>query len=78
MFGVLKVVLLIAAVLAVWGTFGAIRRRQALARREGRPPERVRPPDPGPVEDMARCPVCTAFVPKRAATRCGRAGCPYG
>lgn len=29
-----------------------------------------------PVEDMAQCRVCGAYVPAAGASRCGRADCP--
>lgn len=29
-----------------------------------------------PVEDMAQCKVCGAYVPAKGASRCGRADCP--
>jgi hypothetical protein len=29
-----------------------------------------------PIEDMAQCRVCGAYVPASGATRCGRADCP--
>lgn len=28
-------------------------------------------------EDLVKCHVCSAFVPAKSATRCGRADCPY-
>jgi len=28
-------------------------------------------------EDLVKCRVCSAFVPAKSATRCGRADCPY-
>ncbi len=30
-----------------------------------------------PIEDMAQCRVCGAYVPAKGATRCGRADCPF-
>ena len=40
-----------------------------------------RPAKPGkaakPVEDMAQCRVCNAYVAAQGATRCGRDNCPF-
>lgn len=30
-----------------------------------------------PIEDMAQCKVCNAYVPAVGATRCGRDNCPF-
>ena len=30
-----------------------------------------------PIEDMAQCKVCGAYVPAKGATRCGRPDCPF-
>ncbi len=30
-----------------------------------------------PIEDMAQCKVCGAYVPAKGASRCGRSDCPF-
>jgi hypothetical protein len=78
-----KILLLIVVVGVVWWWY----RRAQVKSRE--PDERIdrnartsgRPAKPGkaakPVEDMAQCRVCNAYVAAQGATRCGRDNCPF-
>lgn len=80
--------LVIVAVIAVfwwWHRRNQIRRReQAELDRNPRAPNTRNAAKGGakggaakPIEDMAQCKVCGAYVPAKGATRCGRADCPY-
>ena len=78
-----KILLLIVVVGVVWWWF----RRAQVKSRE--PDERIdrsarkggRPAKPttsaNPVEDMAQCRVCNAYVAAKGASRCGRDNCPF-
>lgn len=50
-------------------------RREAVRRQRAEAP--ARSSAGGPVEDMAPCAVCGAYVPARGAARCGRPDCPF-
>ena len=81
-----KILLLILVVVALWYGVRWMARVQRVLERQERQNERrmeelrgQRPP-PKPAEpaaaDMQRCPVCSTYVTGTAS--CGRQGCPYG
>ena len=73
-----KLLLLVAIIGAVWWWHrrNQIRaREQAELDRGARGGTKNKPVKP--VEDMAQCKVCGAYVPAKGATRCGRDNCPY-
>ena len=73
-----KLLLLVIVVAAVWWWH---RRNQVRAReqaeldRDRRPGAKNKPVKP--IEDMAQCKVCGAYVAAKGATRCGRDNCPF-
>jgi uncharacterized protein len=80
-FSLTKLIVLVAAILAVWYGFKYVSRlqyqreerarlRDEINRREsvGRATE---------AEDMAACPSCKAYVPAKGARNCGRPDCPF-
>ena len=78
-----KILLLIAVIGVVWWWF---RRAQVKARDQDDRIDRNtrdsgRPAKTGkgakPVEDMAPCRVCNAYVAAKGASRCGRDDCPF-
>ena len=66
----LKWLVLIAIVAAVWFGFKAISRRNEAAKVDDR---KKSTPE---VEDMTACPVCGTYVTEGQGN-CGRQGCPY-
>jgi ribosomal protein L44E len=73
-----KLLLFVIVVGAVWWWH---RRNQVRAREKA---ELDRDPRPGakhkpvkPIEDMAQCKVCGAYVAAKGASRCGRDNCPF-
>jgi hypothetical protein len=73
-----KLLLLVLVVGAIWWWH----RRSQIKRREQEeldrnPRTRTRNKPVKPIEDMAQCKVCNAYVPAVGATRCGRANCPF-
>jgi uncharacterized membrane protein YqiK len=82
-----KILLIVAVIGVLWWWH---RRNQIKAReraefeRTGRAPGRTtgktksgaKGKPAQPIEDMAQCRVCGAYVPAKGATRCGRADCP--
>lgn len=76
-FGLTKLLLLIAVVLAVWQGFRYVQRREALrAGEELRRLRREKEAGARAVEELEACRVCGTFVPSRGAKRCGRRDCP--
>ena len=73
-----KLLLLVLIVGAVWWWH---RRNQIKAReqaeldRNKRDAAKNKPAKP--IEDMAQCKVCNAYVPAKGATRCGRTDCLF-
>jgi uncharacterized protein len=84
MFSLSKLVVLIAAVAAVWYGFKYVtrlqlereRKAEARDRVERRREARARGTEPS-AEDMVQCPACKAYVPAKGARNCGRPDCPY-
>lgn len=84
-----KILLLVVVIGAVWFGWRWFARMTADGRLQGRAPQgrqRRQPADRKPsgaarsseAEDMEKCGDCGAYVAPRAASACGRAGCPYG
>jgi uncharacterized membrane protein YqiK len=77
-----KILLIILIVGVVWWWH---RRNQIRARENeelernsrGAPRTRAKSKPAKPIEDMAQCKVCGAYVPASGARNCGRANCPY-
>jgi uncharacterized protein len=75
-------ILLIVAVIAVlwwWHRRNRIkaRERAELDKGAGSARAKTKNSPAKPVEDMAKCRVCGAYVPAKGATRCGRENCPF-
>ena len=81
--GIQKLLLLVIIVGVVWWWFrraqvksrdpdGRINRN---ARSNGRPAKPAK--SAKPIEDMAQCRVCNAYVAAKGASRCGRDDCPF-
>lgn len=76
-------ILIIVAVIAVlwwWHRRNQIkaREREELGKGGGRAARTKSKNSPAkPVEDMAKCRVCGAYVPTAGATNCGRDDCPF-
>ncbi len=68
---VLKWLVLIGIVAAVWFGFRAITRRNEKPKVDGRKREHLE------VEEMTACPVCGTYVTADQGN-CGRDRCPYG
>lgn len=77
-----KILLIVAVIGVIWWWH---RRNQIKAReraeldrnpRAGRTKSGAKGNSAKPIEDMAQCRVCGAYVPAKGATRCGRADCP--
>lgn len=74
-----KILLLVLIIGAVWWWY----RRNQIKARERAELERTQRTGSAkgkpvkPVEDMAQCKVCGAYVPAKGATRCGRDNCPF-
>lgn len=69
----LKYLILILVIVAVWYGFRYVNRRAELGRK---PPSS--PPQPQThAEDLAACRVCDAYVAEATAKSCGRKDCPY-
>ncbi|HEV8391762.1 MAG TPA: hypothetical protein VGQ35_18060 [Dongiaceae bacterium] len=77
-----KLLLLVAIVAAVWWWH---RRNQVRAREQAELDRNSRTTTTRgakgkpakPIEDMAQCKVCSAYVPAKGASRCGRDNCPF-
>lgn len=80
-FGLTKIAVLIAVVLAVWYGFKFVGRldQARKAQAEGKPKKRAenRNAKRPEVEDTVECPVCGAYVVARNSTPCERSDCPY-
>jgi len=80
-------ILLIVAVIAVlwwWHRRNQIRARERAeldrdtrSGRAGKTRAGAKGTPAKPIEDMAQCKVCNAYVPAKGATRCGRDNCPF-
>ena len=77
-----KILLILFVVGVVWWWYrrNQIRSREndeieRNPRRGSRPGGKNKPAKP--IEDMAQCKVCGAYVPASGARNCGRAKCPY-
>lgn len=71
-----KVLLIVLVIAAVWWWH----RRNQIKKREQSELERTphsRAKSAKPIEDMAQCKVCGAYVPAIGAKNCGRANCPF-
>ena len=82
-FSLQKILVLVLIIGTVWWFF---RRMQVKARERdsqlgGSPRGRPQKTKPGksakPIEDMAQCRVCNAYVAAVGASRCGRDNCPF-
>lgn len=77
----LKFLLLILAILAVWYGYRYVNRPKPGP--QAPPPARPQPgagpgASPAPrAEDMAACAVCGTYVAESTAKSCGRSDCPY-
>lgn len=73
-----KILLIVLVIGAVWWWHrrNQIRRREK-EELERRPHAAAKTRSGKPVEDMAQCKVCNAYVPAKGATRCGRDNCPF-
>ena len=73
-----KLLLLVLVVGAIWWWH---RRSQIKARErtelDRNPRTSAKNKPAKPIEDMAQCKVCNAYVPAVGATRCGRDNCPF-
>jgi hypothetical protein len=72
-----KILLIVLVIGAVWWFY---RRSQLKARDRAeldRNPRGTKGKPAKPIEDMAQCRVCGAYVPAIGATRCGRDNCPF-
>lgn len=74
MFGLGKLLILVAVVVAIWYGFKFVgrldaQRRKRLAQRDEQDIEKP--------EEMKECPVCGTFVVSGSTRDCGRDGCPY-
>lgn len=76
--------LLIAVVIGVfwwWNRRNQIRARERAdldnAARGSRAKSSAKNAAAKPIEDMAQCKVCGAYVPAKGASRCGRSDCPF-
>jgi uncharacterized protein len=73
-----KILLIVLVIGAVWWWHRRSqikRREQAELDRNPRAAAKTKPAKP--VEDMAQCKVCNAYVPAKGASRCGRENCPF-
>ncbi|WP_341703406.1 hypothetical protein [Ferrovibrio sp.] len=77
----LKFLLLILAILAVWYGYRYVNRPKPppppvppAGTKPGTPPEAAAAPR---AEDMAACAVCGTYVAESTAKSCGRSDCPY-
>jgi uncharacterized protein len=73
-----KILLIVLVIGAVWWWH----RRSQIKRREQaeldrNPRAAAKTKAAKPVEDMAQCKVCNAYVPAKGASRCGRENCPF-
>ena len=73
-----KLLLIVLVIGAVWWWH----RRNQIKRREQaefdrNPRAGARGKTVKPVEDMAQCRICGAYVPAISASRCGRDNCPF-
>ena len=73
-FGPIKLIVLVAVIVAVWYGFKLISR---LERQRKRRLKEQRQQDTESVDKMEKCPVCDTYVVAAAARDCGREGCPY-
>jgi uncharacterized protein len=76
-----KILLIVLVIGAVWWWHrrNQIRRREQeeLGRNQRTATRSARGKPAKPIEDMAQCRVCNAYVPAIGATRCGRDNCPF-
>lgn len=72
---ILLIVLVIGA-LWWWHRRNQIRKREQ-AELERNPRTRAKGKPAKPIEDMAQCKTCGAYVPAVGARNCGRESCPY-
>lgn len=73
-FGLGKLVVLLAVVVAVWYGFKLVSRLERECKRRLR---EQRQQGPESVGTMEKCPVCDTYVMAAGARNCGREGCPY-
>lgn len=73
-----KIILVVLVVAAVWWWY---RRSQIRAHEreelDRKPQARAKGKPAKPIEDMAQCKVCGAYVPASGAKNCGRENCPF-
>ena len=73
-----KILLIVLVIGAIWWWY---RRSQIKAREkaelERNPQSRTKNKPAKPIEDMAQCRTCGAYVPAVGARNCGRENCPY-
>jgi len=72
-----KLLILIAVIVAVWKGFGLLRRLSDA--RAAPPPGRTRSRDDdrAPVAELTQCRVCGTYVSPRDGVSCEREGCPH-
>jgi len=73
-FGLGKLLVLVAVIVAVWYGFKLVTRLER--ERKRRVGQQNRQPSDS-VEEMEKCRVCGAYVVASGAQNCGRRGCPY-
>jgi hypothetical protein len=73
-FGLGKLLVLVAVVVAVWYGFKLVNRLEQ--ERKRRLKEQRRQPSES-VDKMEKCPVCDTYVVVAGARNCGRENCPY-
>jgi uncharacterized protein len=73
-----KILLIVLVIGAVWWWHrrNQIRRREQ-AELDRNPHTNAKSKPAKPIEDMAQCEVCGAYVPANGASRCGRDNCPF-
>lgn len=80
-FSLTKLLVLLAAILAVWYGFKYVSRLQYQREERAKLRDEINRGEAGEraaeVEDMAACPACKAYVPAKGARNCGRPDCPF-
>lgn len=73
-----KILLIVLVIAAVWWWHrrNQIKKREQ-AELERNPQGRAKSQPAKPIEDMAQCKVCGAYVPASGAKNCGREDCPF-
>ncbi len=74
-----KILLIVLVIAAVWWWHrrSQIKNKREQAELERNPRSRAKGKAAKPVEDMAQCKLCGAYVPAIGARNCGRDKCPF-